>query len=187
LKGDAAMKTSLFLPLFLLLATANTHDVNAQETEVLSDEQTRISSGNVYSKSVLTHDKDSNKIMSFSFTLTPSDQVNYVDFQALYYELETFDFTKNPRYIWEDVQSGKVSARQWAMDPQNPRHTKKVQVSIPRPEVVIAIAKSGQQVFETLLTEGNLRISIAFLNAEMGTSSRCYRWVDMRIVFEQVN
>jgi hypothetical protein len=187
LKGDGAMKTTFFFPLLLLMGIANTHHTNAQETKVLSDEQVRISSGHVYSKSALTYDKDGNKVMNFSLTLMPTDQVNYKDFERLYYELETVDFRKKPRYTWEDVQSGRVSARQWALDPQNPRHTKKVRVSIPRPEVVIAIAKSGQVLFETLLTEENVKISVAFLNAEMGASSRYYKWVDMRIVFEQVN
>jgi hypothetical protein len=169
-----------------------TIDSQKATSKVISDENVRIYFGEnslegIYQKSGNTHDDSGNRILQFSFELRATESPNYKDFAKLYYVLETTDLRKKRKYSWEDVQSGKVAIREWANDPGNPNDTRKSTVGLPRPEAVIAGARAGSVEVQSLVTKENLSISVALLDAKMGAAVHLYRWIEMRILIEEVN
>lgn len=107
------------------------------------------------------------------------------DFRELYTELETLDFRKKPKYTWEDVQAGRATMRQWATDPNNPRSTQKGSFSLPAPNYVQLAASRNLAPLVPLFDADELRIRVAFIDAETGADKSLYNVLRTRVLIEQ--
>lgn len=129
-------------------------------------------------------DGDGNKVFSFNFMIDETEiSYDHTQFRLLQWTLETTDMRDDPnRVSWADVQSGKVTIREWAK--HSPHNKRTGQFRLPKSEIVEHFGPQGELPKSIICVEENLTIAMILMDAEPGSPSNYYRRLTIRIIIE---